>query len=143
MNLLHRFIVAAAVAGIFASGFATGWLVNDRRVSPPVVTDSDPAGGRSGSQAAASVLAELREHLKLSPEQDVVIAQLLKSWEAEAIEIDQRRLDEKIALFRKLTPQIRQHLSAEQQELFDRVVERTSGKQRQRQSSINHRGDSL
>lgn len=134
MILFHRFVVAASVAGIFASGFATGWLVNDRRL-PPSLPASNPPGGRGSSQPAASVLAEMRDHLNLSPAQDVAIAQLLTAWEEEAHQIDQRRLDEKVALFRKLTPQIRDHLNPEQQELFDRVVERTAGKQRQRQGS--------
>ena len=126
MNTRHRLLIAACVIGIFTSGFATGWLIKERRVETIITS---PPGGRTSGKPASEVLAHMRQQLQLTPEQDLAITGLLEDWEKQATQIDERRLGEKTNLFRELTPRLREHLTAQQREIFDRVVRQTLKRQ--------------
>lgn len=72
----------------------------------------------------------MQRHLKLSEEQVQQLETVLLDWEKRVTRIDERRLAEKLDLFRELVPQLRAHLRPEQQVLFDDVAERAANRQK-------------
>ncbi|HCN30513.1 MAG TPA: hypothetical protein DIT64_17600 [Verrucomicrobiales bacterium] len=127
MKAAHKFLITCCVAGIYACGFFTAWLVKERRVQTIITT---PSGARSTNRAAAEVLGEMRAHLLLTDDQVAKLEPLLNEWEKRVTRIDERRLAEKLDLFRELIPDLRTHLTSEQQVIFDDVAERVASKQR-------------
>lgn len=120
------------VLAVFCAGLAAGLLIGRRMIpegmrAPAVFRGPiGPAGvGRAGGPPPGVLLERLTRELDLSPDQRIAVEGVLKASRTRVEQL-QRDVRERFdAEQRNLRAEIREELTPQQQERFDRWIERT------------------
>ena len=130
MKPLHLFLIVGCVVGIFASGFATGWLLRPQAVETPMTP--------SESLTSSLTMPEkMRAHLGLSDSQMDQLYAVMADWRKETVAIERKQLRAREVLFEQTTPKIRELLTVEQRPEFDRLVKSIDEKRKRLQEGRN------
>jgi hypothetical protein len=120
---------------IFAGGVVCGVLL-DRKLAPPEPTS--PAQPRAVFEGRdKQVLAEMTERMKLTPEQQKRVGEILGELQSGMKRNLQQSLKDRIALFDQSMRGIRTNLTPEQIPVLDKMIERAHRWQRQMQERAN------
>lgn len=125
MSWVQRLITGAAIAVIFAGGFLTG------RHWHPETETSDGISSYNHLRTPEDRLAFLDEQLDLDPAQEQILLESFRSWEKDnrALNIENSRA--RLAFLETHYPEMREALTPEQGEDFDRMMRQSRKRQQQ------------
>jgi hypothetical protein len=120
--------VGLMLALIFSAGLFTGVLLDRRFASPELAGRPRNAGPR---EAREHVMAEMKEKLRFTPQQEQRVGEILDDWSRKLKEVRRDALKERLELFERTMPMVRTNLTPAQIPAYNDLTDRVRRRHRQ------------